>query len=314
MVADDLILYEFSLLADNIPLYWDNLRKKGAESCFVSEDWMKKNCSPENFLIHKQYVIEEARESFLRKDHLDIIYTDEPNCSSDFLNDLKKNRLHRIGSVQKLLLLGGDETEFLLDPCKRQQLIDPYFKIRASNASEFAIRRKKEIKKFGSILKRPSEQMDPLTVSAIVAEEFLRLTNNSESFSLSTFKGRYAGHIASLSCELNDSLSFAIDFFVQKADGVWAGNLGISTNLVKMSVGEYVTCNKQPAFELYRPLHMNFFLPGGYSGISSFDDFFEFNAVFCLWAWALDAYLPDALVAAKSFGERLANQHRKSES
>ena len=109
-------------LADKLHNYSEVIYDAGFTCCHINDDWLEANFSVKDIEFHKKYLIEFAREAITLDSTSTIIYTDELNCRSKWLNELKANRLKMYGSVD--IIRKSWKTTHLsqLSPCLQELL------------------------------------------------------------------------------------------------------------------------------------------------------------------------------------------------
>lgn len=109
-----------TVLADRLPLYSDLLRHAGFSCCHIDDDWIQSNCARDDLSFHRRYLIEFAREAIASDSPSKILYSDEPNCRSGWLNELKTKRLTAFGPEDKLFASSSTRHLVELSPCQRE--------------------------------------------------------------------------------------------------------------------------------------------------------------------------------------------------
>ncbi|HEY6094091.1 MAG TPA: hypothetical protein VIU93_03980 [Gallionellaceae bacterium] len=109
-----------SVLADKIPDYSAAIRNAGFTCCHNRDDWIAENCSEENIIFHRRYTVEFARECIMTNSPSEILYGDDLNCHSAWLNELKAERLKRYGPVDVFTKSSKTRHLLHLSPCLRE--------------------------------------------------------------------------------------------------------------------------------------------------------------------------------------------------
>ncbi len=138
-----------AVLADKLPLYSRAVRDAGFSRCHVNEDWIQKNCTEEDIVLHRRYLIEYAREALVSDSSSNILFDDGLNCRSSWLNELKAKRFAEFGPVDRM---ESSKTRHLIDlsPCLRELS-------RISEMSDRAARKHQEAMVDGFVKRKEHE-------------------------------------------------------------------------------------------------------------------------------------------------------------
>lgn len=109
-----------SILSNKLPRYADELRAAGFTCCHIDEDWIRQNCTEVDIAFHQRYSIEYAHEVLVADSPSTILFGDEPNCQSQWLNELKAKRLTKYGPADKLFESSRTRHLVELSPCLRE--------------------------------------------------------------------------------------------------------------------------------------------------------------------------------------------------
>jgi hypothetical protein len=147
------------VLADKLPLYSKSLRDTGFSCCHVDEDWINQNCTKENIAVHARYLIEYAREALVSDSTSKILFEDDLNCRSPWLNELKARRVAEFGPINGMK---SAETRHLvhLSPCLRRlsELMESADRTAQGHqkalAETFSKRREHELRLQGAEIRR----------------------------------------------------------------------------------------------------------------------------------------------------------------
>lgn len=107
-------------LPDKLHNYSEAIYDAGFTCCHINDDWFEANFSVQDIEFHKKYLIEFAREAIASDSTSTIIYTDELNCRSKWLNELKANRLKTHGSVDNIRKSWKTTHLTQLSPCLQE--------------------------------------------------------------------------------------------------------------------------------------------------------------------------------------------------
>lgn len=134
-------------LADKLHDYSEAIYDAGFTCCHIDIEWFEKDFKTQDIEFHKRYLVEFAREALVSDSTSTIIYTDELNCRSKWLNELKANRLKTHGSVDNIRKSWKTTHLTQLSPCLQElsRIADspePIDKQKSASLMESFIRRR----------------------------------------------------------------------------------------------------------------------------------------------------------------------------
>ncbi len=107
-------------LGDKLHDYSEAIYDAGFTCCHIDIEWFEKDFKTQDIEFHKRYLVEFAREALVSDSTSTIIYTDELNCRSKWLNELKANRLKTHGSVDNIRKSWKTTHLTQLSPCLQE--------------------------------------------------------------------------------------------------------------------------------------------------------------------------------------------------
>ena len=118
-------------LAGRVPDYAAGLRSAGFDSGLAHDDWIADACSAEHLSIHKRYLVEYAGEVLAASKPSTILHSDELDCRSDWMNELKRRRRREHGDVDALTRSPARRHLVELSPGLRE-----FIRVRLSSRAE----------------------------------------------------------------------------------------------------------------------------------------------------------------------------------
>lgn len=109
-----------AILSNKLSFYLDEIRAAGFTCCHVDEDWIRLNCTEDDIAFHQRYSIEFAHELLISDSPSAILFSDEENCRSQWLNELKAKRLADFGPEDRLFEESRTRHLLELSPCLRE--------------------------------------------------------------------------------------------------------------------------------------------------------------------------------------------------
>jgi hypothetical protein len=272
------------------------MRARGLESCFVNEDWIAANCKNEIIDIHRAYLVEYAREELTCADPSKIIYSDELNCQSSLLNELKGQRLANWGRVDDLMASPHTSHLAQLDPALRSMLAYDNLASKKWRSGEFVIRRQKEMDLYSI---EPREPWQRIGIAQEVRTAVMRsimeaLPFMREWISIDVEAGLRTH--PSLCMKDREGGALVIRGLVQfdtELD-VWeGGSIGMALFFANSDHLNPMHCTISDRCLI--PLRLHALLPSNFSGIGRFEGIAEFNCAFESWKIALKVCMQEIL-------------------
>ncbi len=88
----------------SVPVYAEKLRQSQFQCSHVNDDWIAAHCSAEVSAQHQRYLSEYAAEVLVTTKPAGILHGDAYVCQSEWLKQLKSERLAKYGPVERLAL------------------------------------------------------------------------------------------------------------------------------------------------------------------------------------------------------------------
>lgn len=293
-----------SVLSDKIPQYFEILRLNGFVTCFVNEDWMRQVSSREEINLHDRYLIEMARETLASDKPAEIIYTDSLDCRSSFLNELKRERILKHGTIDFLNSGAGTMHLKELSPCVQKLMKLSYEpsgseKLVLGNLiDEFSCRRKGEMEMHREKLGAMRRKFPTISREAMLQDFFAEALHDQ----LVEYKGRVVelvrprGRIKSVIFDLVDDVALCI------LPNVICGNESSPSEGYsgRTGVGFRLLTKEAIASPIYRSdeqivLDMACLLPSGFGDYGVYDGREEFCLNVLAWQCALGILIHDVL-------------------
>jgi len=293
-------------LAARSPDYAARIADAGFECCHVNERWIRAHCGAEDLAVHQRYSIEYAAEVLAADDPFAVL-NDKSVCRSDWLNDLKAERLTRHGSFEALHQRPGTRHLAELSPGWRE-----FMRVRESSAAadreqvreqgaEFLRRRAIELRAHDEALARCRARLpqgtDALSLQAFFAKQLVEEFAEMPASSVFTLRRNQAlqrdEQVVAVTFAIAGDCQFVLlPVVVASASAADVqGTLGVGFRLMTSAV------LAAPKFEFGREtvLQLSELLPGKFNDYGRFDKPEEFCLNVLAWTAALRVLVPDVL-------------------
>jgi hypothetical protein len=253
--------------------------------------------------------VEYAGEALASDKPAEILFTDLPNCRSDWLAAQKVLRYDQHGPVESLLSQPATRHLVELSPCLREQarIVDSKAprdqEVASAWTTTFVQLQVDEIsahsEAIASSLKRLPAARDELSMQAFFAAELLLTFEALGARVAQTLRRNQALHrdeqiVAVVFDVIDDCLFVLLPSLVSSAPAkskAFEGTLGVGFRLMTPAA------LAAPKFEFGRDtvLHLHELLPNKFNGYGRFDKSEEFCLNILAWTTALRVLLPDVL-------------------
>lgn len=296
-----------AMLADWLPNYYKAIEKQGFSCCHIAEDWFGQHFKEDVLAEHKKYLIEFALEALKSTDPTSIIFSDEENCQSMFLNKLKAIRFQRFGAVNVILDSSTTRHYIELSAClfERSRILESFATqdqmIAADWAATFRQRWVSELKRHQECVDRQIEELgckgSELELQYFFSGQIAAALSVFEAKNELTLRRNQVLGTDEAICAVVFNLTGELYFVLRP---VVVGSLNRGSGKVGMGF-RLMTKNAIEAkkFEFARDvvLHLDTLLPNKFIDYGRFADRQDFCLCVLAWTAALKVLIPDVLNA-----------------
>ncbi len=294
-----------SVLAENRPDYSERLRVCGFTCSHINDEWFADNCTAEMRAIHARYAVEFAREAIGSGKPSEIVHTDDANCRSEWLNQLKLGRLREYGPVEALRK--SPQTRWLaqLSPCLRElmRVADGAGRWEREQQNH---RAKIFVERWSEELSQHREDIvgcarsssEPTSEVSMRLHFAQHLQHELSCLGGRTLRGMYMGkEIYVVGFSIRDTLMLVVQPVVVGDDinnPFDRGSAGLGFRVVELSGASPLQLGSAPV------LHLGELLPSEFANYGRYHGIRDFCLVVIAWTAALKIVLPDAIECLKA--------------